>query len=225
MAIELIIPLISGAAATAAAELLKKVKVWYDARQKLKTADERRFQAALSSNSLAELGGYLDKSIGRFSVAEYAQNHAVRDRVNNFLARLEDYVGKSGDIPSQQAAPAEKPEPFLRASDPDLDSVESRIEAGAVWDALSALRRTIELRLSTLAKENAILLPQKLGAGRMLQFLQQRELVPGNVGEELRFAIDVANRGVHGLDVGTDEALEALRNARDGLAKLERMEK
>jgi len=44
MSIELLVPLISGAAASAVAELLKKAKASFDARQKLKTADERRFR-------------------------------------------------------------------------------------------------------------------------------------------------------------------------------------
>lgn len=220
MPINLLIALLSGLGASTAAEVAKAIKSWYDARQKLRLADEQSFRNALASDSLSELGRYLDNAIGEFSIGEYSQNRRVRSRVNNFFSRLEDYVGKREEVTSPQVTPPPKAEPVVGAIDSELDAVESRIQRGAIWDGLSALRRIIEKRLITLASQNGITLPERLGAGGILRFLHQRELLSNDVLQELRFAIDVANRGVHGLDVGSDEAFEALQNARAAFSRL-----
>jgi hypothetical protein len=219
MLFNLLIPLLSGLGSSAAAVVLKALANWYEARQKLQSTDEQSFRNALASDSLSELGGYLDNAIGKFSIGEYSQNRKVRSRVNDFFSRLEDYVGKRAEVTSPQVAPP-KVERVIGAIDSELDAVESRIQQGAVWDGLAALRRIIERRLTTLASQNGITLPERLGAGKMLRLLHQKELLPNEVFEELKFAIDVANRGVHGLDVESDEALEASQNARAAFSTL-----
>lgn len=220
MPINLLIALLSGLGAATVAELVKALTNWYEARQKLQLADEQSFRNALASDSLSELGGYLDNAIGKFSIGEYSQNRRVRSRVNDFVSRLEDYVGTREELTSPEVEPPPKAERVFGAIDSELDAVESRIQQGAIWDGLSALRRIVERRLTTIASQNGITLPERLGAGRMLRFLHQRELVPNDALGELKFAIDVANRGVHGLDVENDEALEALQSARSAFSRL-----
>ena len=156
-----------------------------------------------------------------FLVAEFADNPTVKQRVNIFLARLEEFVGKTGEVPQKSKAPAmveRGPEPIRR----ELDGVEVRLQEGRPWDALALLRRDIERRLMAIAREHELRVPEKAGAGRLLQLLLQRQLLPNDVAMSLRYAIDVANRGVHGLDVSTNEALEALQHARRALAAIER---
>ena len=101
-----------------------------------------------------------------------------------------------------------------------MASVESRIKQGAVWDGLAALRRGIEQQLVNLARERGLAIPQKYGAGALLQLLRQNDVLPQGVADELRDAVMIANRGVHGMDVGVEEALEASRNTKSAFAKL-----
>lgn len=221
MSADLFVPLLSGAAANLAAAIVAKLKAARDANQKLAAADENRFHAALVSDSLKELGGYLDTTLGQFSVVEYAQNPEVRKRVNSFLARLEDFVGKDEEMAPSERAPQIRPDRVPALVRPKLELVQSRLERGYIWDALSSLRRLIEIELSQVAQVHGVVLPDRAGAGRKLQLLQQRELIAPDVAEELRYAIAVANRGVHGLDVGSDEAFEALRHAQNALGEIQ----
>jgi hypothetical protein len=50
--------------------------------KKLKEARESRFQTVLESNSLAELGSYLDEVIGNFQIREYGENKFIRKKIN-----------------------------------------------------------------------------------------------------------------------------------------------
>src|SRR5205823_154483 len=120
-------------------------------------------------------------------------------RVNSFVARLEDFVGKPEDIPREPATPP--PVEAVREIDPTLQDVQRRIERGAIWDGLALLRRTIEANLRLLAHRGDVEVPERIGAGRMLSLLRQRQVIPEDVERNLRYAIDVANRGVHGLEV------------------------
>jgi hypothetical protein len=192
-----------------------------EARKKIKEVNEERFRDALASESLATLGSYLDTAVGDFSVAEYAENTAARTRVNAFLVKLQDFVGLSEEA-AEQREPLVPPEPLqVPAPDFDLQKVESRIEQGALWDALAALRRTIEIRLIDLARRRGLSIPPQPGAGRLLRLLRERQVLSEDAAKSLQYAIEIANRGVHGVDVTTDEAIAALRQAQTTLGKLE----
>lgn len=191
-------------------------------REQLKIADERRFKEALDSDSLRELGSYLDVALGKFSIRDYAEDAEVRTRVTTFLDRLEDFVGRSTEIVQKPTAPPvelQPPAPRL----PDLTTVETRIEAGDIWDGLAALRRLVEARLLGYARNRQVELPKRPGAGRMVQILQQKRQIPPGTAERLQFVIDVANRGVHGLQVTTQEALKALAEAQIAFVDLDLM--
>jgi hypothetical protein len=218
-------PLIYGVLGGVAINLLfwaaASLKRFIDARKKIEEINQERFRQALASESLATLGSYLDTALGNFSVAEYAENTEARTRVNVFLSKLQDFVGLSEGLAEKRELGV-PPEP-LHAPVPDLDlqKVESRIEQGALWDALAALRRTIEVRLIDLARERGLTIPSQPGAGRVLRLLREREVLPEEAAKNLQYAIEIANRGVHGVEVTTDEAIAALRQAQAGLLKSE----
>jgi hypothetical protein len=212
------VPLLSGILGVLLAAAIDRTLGRIDARRKLRAADEQRFQSALNSDSLDELGHYLDDVIGNFSTSQYAENPKVRTRVNSFVARLEDFVGKPQDIPPEPAMPPHVE--VVQDIDPTLQDVQRRIERGAIWDGLALLRRTIEANLRLIAHRNAVEVPERIGAGRMLSLLRQRQVIPEDVERNLRYAIDVANRGVHGLEVSPGEASEAVQEASNAFSKL-----
>jgi len=138
MSFEFINSILAGLAVGLGTAGIQAVREWLDARRKLKEAEETRFQTALASDSLVELGGYLDGPIGSFLVAEYVDNPTVKQRVNSFLARLEEFVGKTSEVPQEAEAPAALelgPEPIRR----ELEDVEIRLQEGRPWDALALL--------------------------------------------------------------------------------------
>jgi hypothetical protein len=100
MIAELLSSAVAGLVASLLTTALRAVQAWRDARRKLREAEISEFQDALNSDSLSSLGGYLDGPIGSFLVTEYADNAAVKARVNTFLARLEQFVGKRPADPS-----------------------------------------------------------------------------------------------------------------------------
>ena len=150
--------LLAGVVASLLGIAARELFNWYRARQKLQAAIEVQFQEALASDSLNVLGNYLDNAVGQFSVAEYGHNQEVRRRVNMFLARVEEFVGKTDDVhPAErvgrtpvQILPAEAPQ------DIDLQVIEERVLGGAVWDGLALLRRVIEQRLRQLALQRGL---------------------------------------------------------------------
>lgn len=209
-----------GIAANLVAWAIEALRRHLAARRKLAAAQEKEFYKVLASDSLPQLGMYLDNAVGQFSVAEYASNAEVRRRVNTFLARLEEFVGKSEDVIRREPArPSREPE-FSADVDQEIRAVEERILAGGVWDGLAHLRRTIELRLIDLARRHELEIPSRPGARRLIELLRRNGIGNEDVWETLRYAIDLCNRGVHGLDVSTEEALNAVRYARASLQRL-----
>ena len=204
----------------AAATLLRAIRASLEARRKLEDVKEVQFAAAINSGSLKVLGSYLEGPIASFKVKEYADNPDVRERVNAFFARLEDFVGARGEARDYIAAPQLASLP-PKLNDPELARVESQIEEGHLWDALAGLRRTIEIRLAALAVRYGISVGPGHGAGRLATILHQRGIIPTAVAEDLRYAIHVANRGVHGIEVNAEETVSALAAAARALEQLE----
>jgi hypothetical protein len=152
-------------------------------------------------------------------VAEYAENRAARTRVNTFLTKLQEFVGLSEATEEKSEATVPSETLQMPVGDLDLQKVESRIQEGALWDALAALRRTIEVRLIDLARQHGLTIPLQPGAGRLLRLLRDRQVLSDDAAKSLQYAIEIANRGVHGANVTMDETIAALRQAQAGLRK------
>ncbi|MBK9240905.1 MAG: hypothetical protein IPL75_11720 [Acidobacteria bacterium] len=211
-----LIGLLAGAFTSLFTVALRELFTWYRARQKLQSAEEAQFLRVLSSDSLTDLGDYLDNAVGQFSVAEYGQNDKVRRRVNMFLACVEEFVGKADGV---RIAVDPAPPPvnlFPRDASPDADllAIEYKVLDGAVWDGLAHLRRVIEQRLRHLAMQRNLAVPERPGASRLIELLRRHEVGTDEAWKSLRYVIDVCNRAVHGLEVSTSEALEVIRYSR-----------
>jgi hypothetical protein len=218
LALDLLVSVVLAFAVSGVHQAARWFREWLDARKKLLLAQEQAFQAALSSNSLVALGQYLDESVGQFSLSEYTRNAKVRARVSMFLFRLQEFIGSSEDVVAEQeSAPAINTQ-WVPPGDAGLAIVHEKLIYGEPWDALAALRRIIELRLTALAAQRGLELPSRLGAGQVLERLRRAEIVTSDVAVRLRYAIDIANRAIHGLDVSYNHAQDAIRNAQLALS-------
>lgn len=217
-----LLPLLSGVAASLLGTAARELFNWYRARRKLQAAVEAQFQEALASDSLKALGDYLDNAVGQFSVAEYGNSEAVRRRVNMFLARVEEFVGKTEDVREVATSHTTSPRAVSREAAPDQEfqAIEERVLSGAVWDGLAQLRRVIEQRLRELAMQRGVAQPERPGASRLVELLRRNEIGSDDSWMPLQQAIAVCNRAVHGLDVSTSEAMEVVQMSRHALESL-----
>jgi hypothetical protein len=187
-------------------------------RKKLKAAEEARFQVVLESNSISELGSYLDEVIGKFQIREYGENDTIRNRVNAYLEKIQDLVGTREDI--QQEPKIKKPPPlpaqFMEELPSEFRSVYTELQTGEPWNALAKLRRIVEGKLFDLASGYDIKIIKRYGAGNILKILAERNLIGRKTVERLRFAIGLSNKAIHGEDVSFEDAEMAIRQA--GLA-------
>jgi hypothetical protein len=54
----------------------------------------------------------------------------------------------------------------------------SKLAEGTPWDALATLRRMIEMHLQDLARRHDVQLPERIGAGKLLDLLRRNRIVP-----------------------------------------------
>jgi hypothetical protein len=194
------------------------------AQKALQDASQMEFERALESNDIIVLGDYLYNKLGAFRVADYAFDTKVKKRVTQFLDRLEEFLGEKSDVIYYPPYPPE-PRFSIRISHPsELQRAQTELVSGRVWSALLLIRQEIEKKLSRLASEYPDTLPHKIGASALLNRLARVGLVSQDAVLYLQYAINVANRGIHGTDIATNEAEEALRSAALGMALLNRRE-
>jgi hypothetical protein len=223
MALDLVTSAVAALVARGAFEAVSRFRAWRESRKKLLAAKEASFEAALASESLANLGNYLDQALGPFSVSEYAQDEAVRRRVDLFVSRLQEYVRQDNDVPGvpvPPAAPLRITSTVGEAPDAEFELVETKLMSGTAWDALATLRRLIEVRLKVFAEKTDVIVRPRTGAGKLIELLRRHGVMDDETATRLRYSVDVANRAIHGIDVRTGEAEEAIDNARGALRRL-----
>jgi hypothetical protein len=165
-------------------------------KKKLKLAQEARFQKVVESNSISELGSYLDDVIGKFQIREYGENETIREKIDVYLEKIQDFVGTREDI--EQEPITQKPPPLTQRITEEipaqLQTVYTGLISGEPWNALAKLRRIIEGKLIGLATASDIKITKRYGAGNVLKMLVDRNLIEPQTAERLQFAISFSNR-------------------------------
>lgn len=209
------------AAATAIASLVGFLVTFLNSRhatQQLEVAlNQASFDSAVSTSKLEELGKLLEIELGAVSIDEYSQNSEIRDRFRSTFGAIAEYVGaaeEDGKIDSESIAAGdarELREDAARSGDSELNRAFFDILHGEVWNGLARARRRVESRLLEVANEHGIDIGEGYkGAGRLVRLLSARGIVSSTTESQLRYALGVANRGIHGSDVEVNEALESL---------------
>lgn len=189
-------------------------------RSKLHEAQEEEFRRALGSDKLTEIGSYLDKNIGNFNLYEYVSNPNVSNKIDIYLEKVRSFVGTDTEVEQQAKETKSLPKikERLHISDP-FDRILTELRSGETWTALARLRRYIEINLRKIAKAQDIPL-ERATAGQLLNILSRRGLIPGEILLNLRYAIAVCNKAIHGVEISWDEAEAAVLNANFALGKL-----
>lgn len=187
-------------------------------KKKLKLAQEARFQKVLESNSIVELGSYMDDIIGKFQIREYGENETIRKKVDSYLEKIQNFVGTREDIEQEPAIekPPQLTTQLMEELPEQFQTVYTELQTGEPWNALAKLRRIIEVRLVNLAGASDIKIVKRYGAGNILKILTDRKLIEQQTVKRLQFAISLSNKAIHGENVSFEDAKMAIRQA--GLA-------
>lgn len=182
--------------------------------RKLRASDEVRFHRVIESNRLEEVGEYLDQVVGRFAIAEYADNPVVRHRVDTYLARIQRFVGTTEAIDEQvQEERSPTSTPVLIANlDEEFATAIQEVRGGMTWNGLARMRRHLERKLVAGAQKRGIPVDQWAPAGMLIGLLIQAGVLSKIDEPELRSALLLANRAIHGEEVTADDAIAAIQH-------------
>ncbi|MBW0147227.1 hypothetical protein [Marinobacter arenosus] len=214
---------LAAAASSISATAIQAFDSIRDRKRKLREARAKRLETVLEANDLDALGAFLDETIGEFNVAEYTVNRDVAQTIDKYLTGLVDFLGTDEEVEKAEEATSNVTSQFgelkftRKAPQGPMSKVVSELEAGEVWNALSRLRREVEIRLRKFATEHGFKDRHLKSAGQVLRILSEREYISANLAERLSYSIAICNRAVHGRDVSFDEARKAYLTAEQAL--------
>jgi hypothetical protein len=168
----------------------------------VKRASASRPESAIAAVNLQALGDYVYETLGRIPVADYASNMSARRDVTSALGEIERFLNDEAVSASRPIEPAAEVSAARRA-----------LADGDVWQALARLRTAIEVELRERASRLDVDVPERAGAGRLLTMLESTQGLPSSASGPLRYAIEVANKAVHGEPVPLAQADEAIHTA------------
>lgn len=197
-------------------------------RRKLRLAEHDKFLRVLNSNQLSELGKYLDDVLGRFAVAEYTDNPAVRLRVDAYLSRIQRFVGTQEELESHPPRPvaSEAVDPTREvhvsaAGISELARALDEVRSGEIWNGLARMRTYVEDTLTTVALNSHVRVSPGMSAQSLISVLTRASLLDEAMVPALRFSIVIANRAIHGKDVTRQDAEIAVLQADEVLGQLQ----
>lgn len=204
-----------------------KIRSHRAAKKKLHAAEAKSFEAALASDQLEILGEYLDTTIGAFDVSEYVANKEIAGRVDRYIARILSFVGTDEQIAKDENVQPPMAQRTLDISaavedhiEHPFDSFLAEVAEGEPWNALAKLRRYLEMELRNIALSLGFKERHLRSAGQIVRVLADKAGVDMDALQSVSYAISVSNRAIHGRDVSTAEAEEAVWNAAMGLRQL-----
>lgn len=199
----------------------------YVERSKLDNANETTFDMVLSSDNIITLGNYLDDTLGKFNIHEYTNNVEIQKRVDQYLERIQNFIGTNEDIAKEiviedkELIEIDKSSIIDEKFSDEFKKILYEVRAGEPWNALARLRRHIEIILRNMAQIAGFSQGGHTSVRRLLNFLERSELIDEYISRQLSYAISVCNKAVHGADISMGEAEEAIFHAQIALEKIE----
>ncbi|KQO33214.1 hypothetical protein ASF10_19260 [Flavobacterium sp. Leaf82] len=180
----------------------------------LEEIDNKLFKQALESGDIKKLGSYLDKNIGNVTIKEFSTNSKIQKKVNNYIQNIISFIGTEEDI--------KKADTKLHKQEiiHDNDNIKvpnefypfiKELQLGQPWNALAQLRRHIEINLREILKSYNIETKEFISISQMLSILDSMNLIPTSYIQDLKYAVAICNKAVHGIDISLPEAEEAIQ--------------
>lgn len=180
-----------------------------------KLTDEAESEA-LDSFDLKKVGKYLFDTVGSVRIDDYVRDRKLRDRTEKAIKRLTEFVGTEPEEAQEPPPPSRQVLEEAPSSD-EVELARRSIENGDVWGGLARLRRFMEIRFNELFPK---IDSERMSLSGFIELAHRRGMLNDEEHTALRFALNVANRAVHGEDVSVATALYALECVRSGMAGL-----
>ncbi len=174
-----------------------------------RASDKFKFAKAIRSDNISQLGEYLEDTIGALKITDYANDTTVKRRIDEYLDHIIDFLNR--DIAAAEVAVSSQIVGMERLKQSDFaHQVTSDIDRGEVWNSLAKLRRHIEQILRDLARTQNVEVGRRSGVAHLIERLQQAEALDFLTAQELLQVVGIANRAIHGEDVPSEEARQAV---------------
>jgi hypothetical protein len=204
-----------GAVASLAALLLAITAARRASTDTKRLTDEAEL-AALDSFDLGKVGKYLFDTVGSVRIDDYVRDRKLRLRTEKAIKRLAEFVGTEPEEAQEPPPPSRQILEEMPTSN-EVELARRSIEAGDLWGGLARLRKFMEIRFSGLFPQ---IDSERMSLSGYIELAHRRGLLNDQEHNALRFALNVANRAVHGEDVSVGTALYALECVRSGMARL-----
>lgn len=192
----------------------------YYKKSALGAFEELQLEEVLKSSEIVPLGRYLDTTLSKVTVAQYTTSAPISARVDEYLNRIREYVGTTEEVQSQEISKHAPEVPLWTLEIPsELQPVIDELREGESWNALARLRRLIELHLREVAKARKLHIDKVRSAGQLVELLEKDRYFDSESAYDLRYAIQISNRAIHGLDVTRVEAEDAIAHAIRALSR------
>lgn len=197
--------------------LVTIISYYLSRRQKeeiLNTVSQDKIENILATDNIKILGDYLTNSLEVVTIAQYSLDKKVSKNVNIFLKKIRNYLLTQSEVEKLEIPDKVEdryieypqiPEEFAPIIDELVD--------GEAWNALAKLRRFLELHFKRIAKENNIDVRKSKSVSQLLNLLYKMELVSPYSFDNLKYAINISNKAIHGVDISREEADKAIRLA------------
>ena len=212
------------------AAIFSSIKNLINQRKSLKELRKKQLESILDSSDIISLGNYLDNDIGELSISDYVDNKELTKKVDSLIARLTRFVGTEEEIEIEKEEQEEfekqhskheliKEFPFKGKVSEELDKIINELYLGEPWNALARLRRYIEILLKNIAKEKGLEV-KRVSVSKLIEILWKKQLIDADIANNLKYPIHVSNRAIHGQELKSGEAEEAIYHAAYAIEKL-----
>lgn len=204
---------------------IMSVFIGYNNRKtKLVQAQEQKLNSALESDDLIKVGGFFYNTIGEFNIYEYVSSSNVSKTVDKFNEKLISFLKTDAEM-VQEIKEIEEIEPIAKIETPpdlseEFTKIHNELDSGEIWNALARLRRYIEITLRKTAEINDIHIDKATSAGYFVNLLTNHGVIRKEAAHNLKYAITISNKAIHGMDVDITEAHGAVFHASIGLNML-----
>ncbi|WP_341907917.1 hypothetical protein [Fluviicola taffensis] len=180
-------------------------------RKTLEEIDGNLFKQALASADIKQLGKYLDNNIGNVTIKEFSTNTKIQKKVNHYIQNIISFIGTEEDIKKTDIESHETKIIYNYEVPNEFHSIIKELSFGQPWNALAQLRRHIEISLRDIVKNYDINIKEFMPITQTLSILGSMNLISPSTINDLKYAVSVCNKAVHGIDISLPEAEEAIQ--------------
>jgi len=196
--------------------------------ENLKKINPLNLFSAITLRNIKVLGKFIDKNLGAITIKEYVSNKKIHTTVDHSLNRILRYIGTEEDIKKEVVPIPDTEISFNYEIPEELRYIKDEIKVGEYWGAMATLRNYIVTNLIMTFKQYNMgtdkYIPQDqlsyMTPSQLISILSSSQRISQAVARDLRYAISICNKAVHGLKITPEEAEKAVQLAINDLEEI-----